>query len=441
MDVYKTVTATFSSIVQQTLTVNITGNGSVGFSPEKNTYNTDEVVTLTAVADEGFKFDGWSGDLSGNGESINITMDADKTATATFSVLIKYSLTIDALENGSVVLSPIDGTYNEGSVVSLSAIPDVGYQFDGWSGDLSGNVNPENITMNADKSVGATFSQSPVFQQSTSIDGIVSLEAENFDSNLSQGGFDWVSGVATSGYSGMSYMQTTPDIVTIINTGYETDAPRLNFGVNFIKKGTHYIWIRGNDTGGGANSVHVGLNGSGSSSSDRIEYTNSGNWEWSKSTMDGVVASIDIPSTSLHTLNVWMREDGAILDKIILTTNTNYTPTEMGPEESTKEIFSVVLSTEDILLNREEDNALMIYPNPFNSAIKVKYVLPESGHVAIKVVDLTGRSLVELFSGNMKSGEHSLEIKTLQLEHLTKGVYLLRISGAGLNKTTTIIKK
>ncbi len=42
--------------------------------------------------------------------------------------------------------------------MSLSVTPDSGWNFAGWSGDLSGNENPKSITMDGNKSVTAAFS-------------------------------------------------------------------------------------------------------------------------------------------------------------------------------------------------------------------------------------------------------------------------------------------
>ena len=38
--------------------------------------------------------------------------------------------------------------------------------------------------------------------------------------------------------------------------------------------------------------------------------------------------------TGLHTLNVWMREDGFALDKLVLTTDGAYAPLGQGPSPS-----------------------------------------------------------------------------------------------------------
>ena len=164
MDADKTVTATFSSI-QLTLTI-IETHGSIVVNPNPSniinntgTFDYGTLVTLTATPDSGYQFDGWSGDASGIINPLNITMDVDKTITATFS-LIQRTLTINAT-NGSVTTNPnpINGAYDNGINVELSATPDAGYQFDGWSGDASGTSNPLSITMDVDKTITATFSQ------------------------------------------------------------------------------------------------------------------------------------------------------------------------------------------------------------------------------------------------------------------------------------------
>jgi len=86
MDAAKTVTATFQQIppTQYTLTVIIAGEGSVNSSPPGSTFDAGTQVALTPVADEGWVFSSWIGDLTGSAVPGNITMDADQTVTATF---------------------------------------------------------------------------------------------------------------------------------------------------------------------------------------------------------------------------------------------------------------------------------------------------------------------------------------------------------------------
>jgi uncharacterized repeat protein (TIGR02543 family) len=153
MDSSKSVTAVFASNVH-TLTVAASG-GTVAKSPDKASYEYGESVTLTASADAGYSFTGWSGAASGTNSSVTIIMDGDKSVTASFAA-ISYTLSI-AAANGSVVANPQKASYSYGESVSLQAVPGTGYHFTGWSGSLSGSSNPANIVMNADKSVTAAF--------------------------------------------------------------------------------------------------------------------------------------------------------------------------------------------------------------------------------------------------------------------------------------------
>ena len=91
--------------------------------------------------------------------------------------------------------------------------------------------------------------------------------------------------------------------------------------------------MRGWKTGGGNDSLHIGLDGQALSTSDRIQLGgNAGKWEWSNGTMDGHAATVNVASAGTHTLNLWMREDGARVDRIFLTKDANYTPAGFGSD-------------------------------------------------------------------------------------------------------------
>jgi len=70
-------------------------------------------------------------------------------------------LTISATTGGTTDPSPGTYTHDSGIQVSVQAIPNSGYQFSGWSGDVSGMTNPITITMDSDKSVIANFEAIP----------------------------------------------------------------------------------------------------------------------------------------------------------------------------------------------------------------------------------------------------------------------------------------
>jgi uncharacterized repeat protein (TIGR02543 family) len=82
----KSVTATFvqASLASYTLTVNVVGNGTVTRNPLNTTYAGGTIVTLTAVPSANWTFQGWSGELTGTQNPASITVDGNKTVTATF---------------------------------------------------------------------------------------------------------------------------------------------------------------------------------------------------------------------------------------------------------------------------------------------------------------------------------------------------------------------
>lgn len=169
----------------------------------------------------------------------------------------------------------------------------------------------------------------------TEAGGLVSMEAENYTTNTSQGSKSWNVNTSSSPSNG-SALIATPDTGAAVNTGYTTMSPRLNFTVTFAQSGTFHVWVRGRAGGASAadsDSVHVGLNGAAVASADRITGFGT-SFGWSRSTIDNVNATLSVPSAGTHTVNVWMREDGFIIDKLVLAKSSSYTPTGTGPAET-----------------------------------------------------------------------------------------------------------
>lgn len=157
MDSDKVVNAHFN---QQFYTLNFTYSGSgsgVAFAIPVGPYLYGELVFIEAVADYGSHFVEWSGDHSGNENPDSLIIVGNITVDARFDLDEMYTLTVNYEGNGSVILNPPGGEYYPGTIVNLKAIPDFGYAFIQWSGDIEGNENPKNITMNSDKTVTAQF--------------------------------------------------------------------------------------------------------------------------------------------------------------------------------------------------------------------------------------------------------------------------------------------
>jgi hypothetical protein len=162
-----------------TITVNKQGNGSgtVTSTPsgiscdascltQSAQFDADTPVALNAAASPGSSFAGWSGDCSGTGAC---TVTGNATVTARFIVAVNTSrLTVIKAGTGTGTVSSDPsgiscGTacaadFLTGSTVSLTATPDGGSTFSGWSGGgCSGAAPTCVVVMNVNQTVTATF--------------------------------------------------------------------------------------------------------------------------------------------------------------------------------------------------------------------------------------------------------------------------------------------
>jgi hypothetical protein len=154
VDADKTVGASFTQ--HYTVSVSATGPGTVALDPPTGPYAPGSVVTVTATPGVNAVFDGFSGDLAGTASPQLLTVDADKSISASFTQ--HYTVSVSVTGPGSVSLDPPTGPYAPGTVVTVTATPGVNAAFDGFSGDLAGTATPQLLTVDSDKTVSASFS-------------------------------------------------------------------------------------------------------------------------------------------------------------------------------------------------------------------------------------------------------------------------------------------
>ena len=185
IDAAKSVTGIFI-LNQYTFTLHKSGGGvgKVVSSPSgidcgnacSASYPHGTALTLTATAATGSTFAGWQGACTGTEITCNVTIDGAKEATALFT-LNQYTITVQKAGNGSgVVVSSPSGiecgstcaaVYGYGANVSLSATAAASTRFVGWSGACTGADPVCTVTVDAARSVTATFvlKQYPVVVQ------------------------------------------------------------------------------------------------------------------------------------------------------------------------------------------------------------------------------------------------------------------------------------
>jgi uncharacterized repeat protein (TIGR02543 family) len=131
--------------------------GKISVKPTETNFVYGTMVELTGIAEPGYVFTGWRGDVAGVTNPIVVLMDTNKTIFADFRPL--RSLTTTTLGDGTIVVTPQASNYLDGASVQLQAKAKEGWQFVQWNGDVKDMLNPVTLTMDSNKSVEAVFKQ------------------------------------------------------------------------------------------------------------------------------------------------------------------------------------------------------------------------------------------------------------------------------------------
>jgi len=142
-----------------------TTGGTISLSSQQDTYNAGDQVTATANPNQNYKFTAWSGAVYSTERTVTIKMEGDeknKTLIANFEAVTvetkKYTLTVNADPiGGSVTKAPNQNEYDAGTKVTVTATPNDGYMFTGWTGALTSTNLSVEINMNENKELTANF--------------------------------------------------------------------------------------------------------------------------------------------------------------------------------------------------------------------------------------------------------------------------------------------
>jgi hypothetical protein len=266
---------------QYNLALNVDGSGTVVANPAGGTYDAGTTVTVTAMPSAGWTFESWSGAVTGSGQTATVVMDAHKIVTANFVQVLpdRFSLSVAVDGAGSVTLSPSGGVYDEGTPVTLTAVPNTDWAFSGWSGDAGGVVSPSTVVMNSDKAVTAHF----VFQPPPNNDP--EPPAPNYPDGgednvaltptLSTGPFTDLDPGDAHGQTHWQIFRASDDrqVLDVVSTDYLThiEVPRL-----ILDPGTTYYWrarfydSQGGDSGWSPDAVFTTLDAPGDSDANGI---------------------------------------------------------------------------------------------------------------------------------------------------------------------------
>ncbi|HRN67044.1 MAG TPA: DUF1349 domain-containing protein [Promineifilum sp.] len=283
------------------------GNGVIR-DPEQTTYGYGQVVTLTASPDLGWVFAGWGGALSGTELTRTLEITQDNVITATFNQ-IHYELNVTSNdgEKGTVTVSPQKDYYLYGDVVTLTPVPEPGYEFVMWTGDKTGSEDPLIFAMTQDVTLEAVFAvdMTPIEILSHEVQVLGTVAVIKWTTDVP--GNSQVQYGLTTEYGGGTETQELLVLVhTITLTGLEPEK-------------LYYYMIQSMDEFG--NPVTLGdhfstSTSSGLASDDFSSCQLSDRWTWDNGPLDdgqhsmtGTGVSISVPAGSRH--NIWTDGIGA----------------------------------------------------------------------------------------------------------------------------------
>ena len=182
----------------------------------------------------------------------------------------------------------------------------------------------------------------------TETDGLLVVEVEHYESSFSGSGraenHRWERDpTPPTPFSAQGVMLATPNADLNLELGLE--GPRLSYLLRFERPGTLYLWVRMYSAASEDNSVHLGLDGIAVTQARwgvRLPPTQRKVWAWTGERSDDQGAErvqVEIgPGESLtRRLDLWMREDGVRVDKVLLTRDKSFVPKDLGPNESPKQ--------------------------------------------------------------------------------------------------------
>ncbi len=152
--------------------------------------------------------------------------------------------------------------------------------------------------------------------QSSDANGLVRINTEDYNTNTVGQQFD--------AWSVPDTYVLSPDVQKYLTyTSVPTDAPQLQYSVEFTQTGTHYVWAHVYFLDDSGDSFWYGLDNTVAGNDDRVAPwpATYNSWVWYEGKN-----SINVTETGVKTFSIFERETRVQIDKIFITTNADFAP-------------------------------------------------------------------------------------------------------------------
>lgn len=136
--------------------------------------------------------------------------------------------------------------------------------------------------------------------------------------------------------------------------------------------------------------------------------------------------------------NVTGNPDSCFINFILLPTQTSQISPNTALFVDNLRFNSFGVSVEETMENYGKVGKVNVYPNPTAGNTSISYNLPVAQEVAVKLFDISGREVMNIFEGMQEAGEQTVKFNA---ENLAEGVYFYQLQAGSVLKTDKIVVK
>ncbi len=275
-----------------------------------------------------------------------------------------------------------------------------------WTAGAAGNYMVEAVVDDINR-IAESNETNNRFSKTLTVSSFISLEAESGTITAPMQIY------SNANASGGSYIAVAPGNNS---TSAAPSTGKASYSFSVPSAGAYKIWGRVLTPTNADDSFWVRVDGGNWINWNNITLFTSWGWDDVHDANNANTAVTFSLSAGTHSLEVAYREDGTMLDKLLITDNLSYTPgssARVGFEAAAEKTASP---------------AILLSPNPATDRVTLK--LDGVGAVAVKITDLQGRILLS----KQLSGE-----PVLNVAHLAGGLYVVHLTVGGRAVTQKLL--
>jgi len=375
-----------------------------------------------------FSFGGWRDNINELNDFAEFRLSYLKTYFANQFNLDDQQLVelnISGIGAGKIILNslninefPWEGAYYQNMDISLTAVPNPGYNFIGWSGSIQSSDSEIYLTVGSSNSITALFEKNEKFSP-------IVINEINYNSSPEFDTKDWIelhnfsdNSIDVSNWILKDSNDDNPFIFpnnTVINpNGYLIicrDSTQFN---TFFPKTTNSL---GN--------LNFALDNSG----ELLRLFNSSNEIIDSVRFDDLFPWPAEPDGNGYTLEL----TNALFDN---STANNWGVSSSFGTPGEKNNSYLVDINHEILIIPEAYELKQNYPNPFNPSTKIEFSIPNNSEVVLYVSNILGERVDVLVDEYLKAGQYNIRFDRA---NLSSGVYFYTLSANNFNQTKKML--